>query len=63
MKKVLLILLLTLYSCTNDICYCTETITDIERGIVEVNEFLTDCDEPYTTLITYRWGNVVIDCR
>lgn len=54
----------TLYSCTPDnTCLCTETITDIEANRVDINEFLTECDNPYTILETYRWGNIVIDCR
>ena len=64
MKKFPFLLMFTLYSCTPDnTCLCTETITDIEANRVDINEFLIECDNPYTILETYRWGNIVIDCR
>ena len=62
-KRFLLILILTLYSCTDDTCLCTETVTDIRNNRVYVNEYIIECDNSYTILETYEWGNVVTDCR
>ena len=62
-KRFLLILILTLYSCTDDTCFCTETVTDIRNNIVYVDEYMIECDNSYTILETYEWGNVVTDCR
>lgn len=54
-----------LLSCDRDeSCFCTETTTDIQDGTVFVDEYwLDNCNEPFTVLETYNWGNVVIDCR
>jgi hypothetical protein len=63
MKKLLLLLTLILYGCTNDTCICTETITNIRSNSVYVREYLIECDNPYIVLETYEWGNIVTDCR
>jgi hypothetical protein len=63
MKKLLLLLTLILYGCTNDTCICTETITNIRNNSVYVREYLIECDNPYIVLETYEWGNIVTDCR
>lgn len=63
MKKLLILLTLILYGCTNDTCICTETITNIRSNSVYVREYLIECDNPYIVLETYEWGNIVTDCR
>jgi len=63
MKKLLLLLTIILYGCTNDTCICTETITNIRNNSVYVREYLIECDNPYIVLETYEWGNIVTDCR
>jgi hypothetical protein len=63
MKKLLLLLTIILYGCTNDTCICTETITNIRNSNVYVREYLIECDNPYIVLETYEWGNIVTDCR
>ena len=45
-------------------CFCVETMTDIENGNVQVNEYwVEDCYESFQQTIVYSWGNMVIDCR
>jgi hypothetical protein len=63
MKKLLILLTLILYGCTNDTCICTETVTNIRSNNVYVREYLIECDNPYIVLETYEWGNIVTDCR
>ena len=63
MKKLLILLTIILYGCTNDTCICTETITNIRSNSVYVREYLIECDNPYIVLETYEWGNIVTDCR
>lgn len=65
MKKLTLILLLLLLSCERDqICYCTETTTNIVQQTVSVDEYWIDgCDNSFTVVETYSWGNRVKDCR
>jgi hypothetical protein len=65
MKLRLILFTFLLLSCDRDEnCFCTETTTDIQDGTVFVDEYwLDNCNEPFTVLETYNWGNVVIDCR
>jgi hypothetical protein len=63
MKKLLILLTLILYGCTNDTCICTETITNIRNNNVYVRDYINECDSPYIILETYEWGNIVTDCR
>jgi hypothetical protein len=45
-------------------CFCIETMTDIENGDVYVNEYwVEDCYNSFQQTIIYSWGNMVIDCR
>lgn len=64
MKKLTLILLF-LVACEQDqICYCTETTTNIRQQTVSVDEYwIDDCDSEYTVVETYSWGNRITDCR
>lgn len=52
-----------LYGCSHDTCLCTETTTNAVDNWVDINEYIIECDSPYTILETYWWGNVVVDCR
>ena len=63
MKKLLILLTLILYGCTDDTCICTETVTNVRSNSVYVREYLIECDNPYIVLETYEWGNIVTDCR
>ena len=63
MKRILLLLVFIIYSCTNDTCICTEITTNIRVNRSYINEYAIECDNPYTILETYEWGNVVTDCR
>jgi hypothetical protein len=63
MKKLLILLTLILYGCTNDTCICTETITNIRNNSVYVRDYIIECDNAYIVLETYEWGNIVTDCR
>ena len=63
MKKLLILLTLILYGCTDDTCICTETVTNVRSNSVYVREYLIECDSPYIVLETYEWGNIVTDCR
>ena len=63
MKRILVLLTVILWGCTDDTCICTETVTDIRNNGVYVNEYIIECDGSYIVLETYEWGNVVTDCR
>lgn len=63
MKRILILLTVILWGCTDDTCICTETVTDIRDNRVYVDEYMIECDDSYTVLETYEWGNVVTDCR
>ena len=64
LKYVLLLVLFVLYGCVDDnICNCVETTTRVLNNVVNVNEYWIECDAPFTQLMVYDWGNVVIDCR
>ena len=63
MHRILVLLTVILWGCTDDTCICTETVTDIRDNRVYVDEYIVECDGSYTVLETYEWGNVVTDCR
>ena len=65
MKIRLVLFALLLFSCDrDDDCLCIETTTNIQYNTVNVDEcWIDDCNDPFTVLQTYNWGNVVIDCR
>jgi len=62
--KIFLIFILFISCNTDNDCFCTETTTNIQNNTVFVDEYwLDDCNESFTVLETYNWGNIVIDCR
>ena len=64
MKNIIILFILVLYGCNpNDTCHCTETVTNVRNNLVDINDYIIECDGPYTILETYEWGNVVTDCR
>jgi hypothetical protein len=44
MKKLLILLTLILYGCTDDTCICIETITNIRNNNVYVRDYIIECD-------------------